>query len=304
MLLESIFSHSHYLKAKSKIQMNILIADSGSTKTNWILMHNAKVVSEYHSLGINPFVQNAIEIENILKEVYEASKMYKGALNIHFYGAGCTTLEKKKIIQSGLNKAGFNTVNINIEHDLLAAARSLFNDRQGIACILGTGSSSGVYNGKDISEQVMSLGYVLGDEGAGADMGKRLLVEMLKERMPDDLYSIFKTSYSISNQEIIDRIYKGERPNQFIASFTPFLSQNITHSFCRKIVEASLSRFISLNIEQYERSKDIELGFVGSVAFSFKDILIPMLEGYGYKIGSILKDPMPGLIEYHSTELS
>ena len=255
---------------------------------------------ELKGLGVNPFVQNSDEIYEILRATGENVLDQFVPDEIFFYGTGCSTEEKCQVIEESLFRAGFHIASVNVQHDLLAAARALFSDREGIACILGTGSSSGIYNGSEITDQVMSLGYVLGDEGAGVDMGKRLLVEVLKERMPSELIKAFKQDFIYSNQEIKNMIYSSERPNQFIASFTPFLNKNIEHQFCRNIVEDSFKQFISLNIDLYEEAIESNIGFVGTVAYSFKDILESLFESRKLQVEKILKEPMEGLIEFHS----
>ncbi len=275
----------------------ILIADSGSTKTHWNLVDNGRVEKEIFSAGINPFYQNEAEIAN---EVRQISTQINGVLisAVYFYGAGCLP-EKKDIIAVAFSPF-FPDAKIEINTDLLAAARALFAENKGIACILGTGSNSCFYDGKCITKNVSPLGFILGDEGSGAVLGKKLIGDLLKNQLPEKLRRCFFESYQITPAEIMEVVYKRPFPNRYLAQFTRFLHDHKEEKSIYELIYSCFSDFFRRNVQQYDYLNN-ETSFAGSVAFYFEDILRKAATDNQITVGEIIKTPMKGLIEFHNT---
>lgn len=274
-----------------------LIADSGSTKTNWCLIDAKSVILEIFTAGINPFYQDEVAISNeIEKELVPKIKSYK--INaITFYGAGCSFPEKKAVVGNALGKH-FPDITIEVQSDLLGAARSLFGRNEGIACILGTGSNSCYYDGKTIVENVSPLGFILGDEGSGAVLSKTLVADCLKKQLPEQLCSQLMNKYELTPAAILENVYKKPFPNRYLAQFTPFISANIHEPSIQAIVYNGFTSFFKRNISQYPNDK--EIGFVGSVAHHLSKVLQQVASDNNYKIAVIVQNPMNGLVLYHS----
>lgn len=275
----------------------ILIADSGSTKTSWYISDEQGNSKMFHSNGINPFFRDTSDIYNELTKVF--SELEKASIcNIYFYGAGIINPEKGQIVSAALQGI-FPKADIETQSDLLAAARATLGNNEGIACILGTGSNSCFYDGHKILKNVPPLGYILGDEGSGAVLGKKLVADYLKGLLPHKLSAKFKAQYNISYSDFLNRIYKKEKPNQFLAQFAPFLKENISDKYCENLVKTSFQEFVNKNIIQYKKAKNIPICFVGSLAYFFKNQLTEVLNSNHLQTGTIEKEPLPGLIQFH-----
>lgn len=274
----------------------ILIADSGSTKTDWRVIDHAGEGLKLSTPGINPFYQTTEEIVSILKE--SGFEVQSQVSNVFFYGAGCAFEEKNKVVAEAI--ASFLPESeIEIQSDLVGAARALCNREAGIACILGTGSNSCFYDGNKIVENVSPLGFILGDEGSGAVMGKKLIADYLKEQMPLSLRKKFLDTYGVSNRDVLEAVYRKPFPNRYLAKFAPFLTSNIQNSYIHSLVADSFTDFIRRNIYRYASCYDLPVHFIGSVAFYLKDILEETAKKAKIRIGNIYKSPMDGLIKYH-----
>ncbi len=277
----------------------ILIADSGSTKTDWLLTtENGSTVDNYTTKGINPFYQNSDEIRILIQKELRIS--YDNISHLYFYGAGCANEEKNRTVQNALNKIMPNT-NIEINSDLLGAARALCGNKQGIACILGTGSNSCLYNGKTIVQNVSPLGYIIGDEGSGAVIGKNLIADILKNQLPKTIVDTFFKEYNTSRDDILNHIYKQPFANRYLAQYTKFIYKNIQHKELENIVIDSFHSFISRNLYQYKDTFEYKINFTGSIAYFFKDQLKYTLQKNNLSAGIIYKAPMEGLANYHAT---
>jgi N-acetylglucosamine kinase-like BadF-type ATPase len=279
----------------------ILIADSGSTKTDWCVLDNAVVLKHVYTKGINPFYQTqeeiAIEIEiNLVPELKDLNIQ-----KIYFYGAGCSFPEKKQLVISALI-SHFNKADIEVESDLLGAARALFASNDGIACILGTGSNSCFYNGTEIVENVSPLGFILGDEGSGAVLGKTLIADCLKNQLTPKLKDKLLSDYKLTPAIILDNVYKQAFPNRFLAKLTPFILEHIDEPSIFNIVYDSFDAFFVRNVMQYD-FENKKVGFVGSIAFHFRDTLEIVASERGIAISEIVQSPMNGLVEYHKRPL-
>jgi glucosamine kinase len=276
----------------------ILIADSGSTKTNWALIDKGQVLKVFKTEGINPFFRSTESIYDEIKK--DLIPQIEGKISeVHFYGAGIINTEKGaglKIIFHQL----FPDALIETQSDLLAAARATCGNQPGIACILGTGSNSCLFDGQKILEQVSPLGFILGDEGSGAVMGRKLLGDYLKKVMPDDLRKKFNSEYDIEWSEILEKVYKKERPNLFLSGFTKFIYKNIQAEYCQIFVRKEFEAFVDRNLLNYSGCKHHPINFVGSIGFYFQDILKEVLKNRSLNCALILKDPMEGLISFHS----
>jgi len=276
-----------------------LIADSGSTKTHWCVIEDKKILKEIFTKGINPFYQSKEEIENELRFNLIPSLAEFVIDEVHFYGAGCAFQEQKKLI-SQIIQLFYPNAYIEIQSDLLGAARSLFANEKGIACILGTGSNSCLYDGKKIVMNVPSLGFILGDEGSGAVLGKKLVADVLKNQLSQELSTNFLNQYHLNIEIILENVYKKPFPNRYLAQFTPFLKENIQHPLIYNIVYTAFNDFFIRNISQYLSKENVSVAFVGSIAFHFSEILKKVASEKQIVISMIRQHPMEGLITYHS----
>jgi N-acetylglucosamine kinase-like BadF-type ATPase len=276
----------------------ILIADSGSTKTNWCVTENSMVIKQIFTKGINPFYQTEEEITRELE--LSLIPFLKGIQidQVYYYGTGCAFPDKIAMVSGALGWH-FKNVSIEVQSDLLGAARSLFLVKKGIACILGTGSNSCLYDGRQIVENVSPLGFILGDEGSGAVLGKTLLADCLKNQLPAILKDKLLNTYELSPQIILENVYKKPFPNRFLAKFTPFLLENIQEPSIYKIVYDSFDAFFIRNVMQYPL-ENLQVGFVGSIAHYFREILETVASKRGITISQVVQNPMEGLVEYHS----
>ena len=278
----------------------ILIADSGTTKTEWCIITDNGTTESLITPGINPFYQEAENITSILQREFTAAKKFDA---IYFYGAGCINLEKQHIVRKSLLQI-FETSNIFIGSDLLAAAHSLCQDQPGVACILGTGSNSCYYNGSEIEANVSPLGFILGDEGSGAVLGKKLVGDILKKQLPQILINEFFETYQTTAAEILENVYKKPFPSRYLANYTKFLSKNINHPEIENIVVSSFREFVTRNLLQYPGIKRTPIHFTGSIAFYFEVQLRKAIEEQHLVLGNIERAPMNGLIKYHNSKIS
>ncbi len=275
----------------------LLIADSGSTKTTWCLIdRSTSRVNTIQTDGINPFYQDENAIYHTLSDQF--GKISEPVDEIHFYGAGCANQKVNDIVGNAL-KMFFDTENIEVSSDLLAAARALCQHNRGIACILGTGSNSCYYNGNDIELHVSPLGFILGDEGSGAVLGKRLLADVLKNQLPAHIIRLFFEQYKTTRDEILENIYRIPFPNRYAAGFTTFISRHINDTSLEKLVTGEFELFFKRNILQYTDFDKLDIHFAGSIAYHFKKQLHSVMQNMNLRSGKILQAPMDGLIEYH-----
>ncbi len=279
----------------------ILIADSGSTKTDWILLDKDTVVKKINTIGLNPYFFTKEKVVEVLNnELIPSLIEYKNNIKtVYFYGAGCSNETNNGIINYALVNI-FKNTKIFVEHDLLAAARALLLKNSGIACILGTGSNACLYDGNDITKTNLSLGYILGDEGGGVNISKNLLKKYLSNDLPDDLNKKFEVKFNYKKDEIVRKIYKESNPNTFIASFMPFVAENINDEFCLNLVLDSFDDFFKYQVSKLSSNKNIEIGCVGSIAHIFEKQFKIISEKWSYKVNCIYKTPIDGLIKFHN----
>ena len=278
----------------------ILIADCGSTKIDWCVVNDGKVVEQIFTSGINALLMTEVQIrETLAAELAEKVKGY-AIESVYYYGAGCLFDDICANVRRAIAHNVPTAKTIEVHSDLLAAARALCGQNEGIACILGTGSNSCYYNGKEIVDNVSPLGYILGDEGSGAVLGKLLVGDVLKNQLPKELCEKFLAEYDLDRQKIIEGVYKKPAANRFLASLSPFLIKNIEEPAIHRLVLNAFKSFFVRNIENYSNYKSMPVSFVGSVAFYYKDVLAEAAKALDITIGTIIKSPMEGLVKYHS----
>lgn len=279
----------------------ILIADCGSTKIDWCLLEKTKVAKQIFTCGINAVMTTEEEIRGRIKSelIPELDTLASEVRSVFFYGAGCISPEVCGNVSRAL-KANLPTAEtVEVYSDLVAAARALCGHEPGIACILGTGSNSCLYDGVGVADNVSPLGFILGDEGSGAVLGKLFIGDVLKKQMPQEICARFLDEYDLDLLTIIRRVYREPQPNRFLASITPFLSKNIEVPEIHDMVLNAFKAFFRRNIRNYTNYDSYPINFIGSVAFYFRDVLAEAAEAEGCHLGQVVKSPMPGLIRYH-----
>ncbi len=278
----------------------ILIADSGATKTDWLLVNNTNNTF-ITTAGINAYYMSSEAIISMLHNELMPSISAEAVSSIYYYGAGCSTEAKCTKISDLLNEL-FPNASIEVNHDMLAAARSLCDSKPGIACILGTGSNSCVYDGHKITRQMVSLGYFFGDEGSGTHLGKLLITDYLRGEMPDHISDKLTDEFNLSLELVLDNIYNKPSPNRFLASFAPFIQQNSKDKYIRQLITKSFSEFLKMGVMKFSGFEKFEVSFVGSIAFHFKEILIEVASEKKININRIQKSVIEGLMEYHKEQ--
>ena len=277
--------------------MNILIADSGSTKTDWSLAEDGKILRQIKTGGINPVFLSDKELELEIKELARQVEDIRPEA-IHFYGAGCIPTQTERVIRA-LRQAFPAADEVEVASDMLGAARALCGRRAGIACILGTGSNSCFYDGENIVANVSPLGFILGDEGSGAVLGKLLVGSLLKNQLTPGLKEAFLEQYALTPADIIERVYRRPLPNRFLASLSPFLAAHLEDAGVHQLVLDAFRDFLRRNVMQYDwQAHDVHC--CGSIAFHYKKILAEAAVSLGIRIGQVIQSPMEGLVRYHT----
>jgi N-acetylglucosamine kinase-like BadF-type ATPase len=276
----------------------MLIVDSGSMKTDWGVVQHGQLVQQVSTKGMNPYFLSEEELESEFVEVALPQLGFNSFDAVYFYGSGCTP-QKVPIVSNILMNHIKVTKTLEVATDMLAAARALCGRKSGIACIMGTGSNSCYYDGGKIADHIPPLGYILGDEGSGAVLGKLLVGEILKNQWTPALKEKFLKQYELTPADIIERVYCQPFPNRFLASLSPFLAQNIREPMVHALVVNSFKDFLKRNVMRYDyRSNKVH--FVGSIACYYKETLMQAVAEMGMKAGRIVKSPMEGLLEFHT----
>lgn len=278
----------------------ILVADCGSTKIDWCLLNDGKVVKQVFTLGMNAVMLTEEEMRQRLADELAPELAGYPVASVYFYGAGCISEEVCSNVARAIRANLPSAETVEVHTDLLAASRALCGHDRGIACILGTGSNSCYYDGTRIVDNVSPLGFILGDEGSGAVLGKILLGDVLKNQLPADLCEKFLSQYDLDRLSIIRRVYKEPQPNRFMASVTPFLIENIDRPEIHALVLNAFKAFFTRNIAQYPGYADLAVNFIGSIAYYYREVLEEAAAACGCRIGSIIKSPMEGLIRFHT----
>ncbi len=278
----------------------ILVADCGSTKIDWCLLNNGKVEKQVFTMGMNAVMLTEEEMRTRIADELVAELEGYTVEEVYFYGAGCISPEVCGNVQRAIAANLPSAKKIEVHTDLLAAARALFGHNPGIACIMGTGSNSCYYDGEEIRDNVSPLGFILGDEGSGAVLGKLLIGDVLKNQLPADLCEKFLKQYELDRNTIIRRVYKEPQGNRFLASVTPFLIQNIDRAEVHELVLNSFKAFFKRNIAQYNDYTKLDVNFVGSIAHYYRPVLEEAAAACGCHVGTVIKSPMEGLIKFHT----
>jgi N-acetylglucosamine kinase-like BadF-type ATPase len=277
---------------------NILIADSGATKAEWSLVGGGKTKT-ISTQGISPYFLDTKQISELLQKELMPKLRGQRIDEVYYYGTGCANPANARSVAKAI-KTQLPHASIDVTHDLLAAARALCGHEKGIACILGTGSNSCFYNGKKMVKNSPGLGYVLGDEGSGAYLGKKVLQYYLYGTFDDELRGRFDLTYMTNTTEILENVYKKPLPNRYLAGFAKFLAENRGHFMIENIIEDGLNDFFFNHLCKYREIWQMPVNFVGGVAYGFRDVLQELCNVYEFQLGTVLKKPMSGLIEYHS----
>ena len=274
----------------------ILIADSGFTKTDWRIIDESGQSNQARTAGINPYYQTEEEMQQVVQNLY--FQLPDNVDEIYYYGTGCSSgINRQKI--SNILQHYYPTANIDVNHDLLAAARSLCGAESGIACILGTGTNSCLYDGENIIANVPSLGWAVADEGGGTYLGKTLVTDYYRKDMPKHLRELFKSTFELTKDGFLTKMYQEPMPGRFLASFAKFIGANVSDPYMHQLVSAGFETFISKNVKKYERYESLPVHFTGSVAFHFSTILRSVAADQGLYVKHISEHPIAGLTLFH-----
>jgi glucosamine kinase len=278
----------------------ILIADSGGSKTDWRMVQSDGKINQASLPGFNPYYQPIEDLKRNVEEILLPKINGKDQVDkIFFYGAGVSSVKNQLTIKSAFLEY-FPEAQIEIGWDLLAAARALCGREPGIACIMGTGSNSCLYDGENIVDNVANLGWILADEGSGAHLGKQFLVDYLRKKLPETLSKQFYERFPLTREEFLEKVYQEEKPSAFLASFAKFLFQHLKEPYCYKLVYNSFSEFYENNVMKYKNYQNLKIHFTGSIAFYFSDVLRQVASDKGLTVKNILEGPIAGLTLYHT----
>lgn len=274
----------------------IIVADSGSSKTDWMVYHPDETQS-FSTQGINPYFLNAHDIVKILSKNKGLGSIAEKVKEVYFFGAGCSSPDKHEIVSNGLSSF-FTKAFVSVDHDLIGSAYATCGNEEGLTCILGTGSNISYYDGSTVHNGKHGLGYVLGDEGSGTFFGRKVLVSYLYGTMPKELQEIFATTFEVTKDDVITNIYQKPFPNSYLASFSKFMVANKSHAFIQQMLKDGFQEFVDTNVKDYKMYKSIPCNFVGSIAFYYQDELKEVCAKNQIKIGKILQKPIEGIFEY------
>lgn len=277
----------------------IIIADGGSTKTNWCLLDDSNKKIYFNTEGYNPYFVDSHYIVSSLKKGLPNDIPFEQIKEVYYYGAGVHNAEKAKIVEDAIQVV-FPKSNVEVGHDLLAAARALLGDTAGFAAILGTGTNTCIYDGNEITHNIDSAAYILGDEGSGSYIGKKLLTDFIRGLMPEDVAEVFYNTYKLTPDEIMDNVYTKPLANRFCASFSKFVYDNNANiEYTRSIVNDAFEAFFANLVSKYPNYQSYTFNCIGSVGYNFRNVLADKANQYGMEVGKILRSPIDDLVEYH-----
>ena len=293
-----------------------LIIDAGSTKTDWMLLDGKTVKNRFQTDGFNPNYSDRKDLENILSlvetqcfaspnnilfgiETQCIATLPQFIQSIHYYGTGCGNEQNCQLIKE-VFQSHFPNAEISVTHDLMAACHALFGHEKGIACILGTGSNSCVYDGENITKRAVSLGYLVGDEGSGMYIGREVVKAYFYGFMPDDLHQKFDATYHLELKEFIDKAYHQPQPSKYLASFAKFAGEHQDEPFMHDLIQGCFEDFVKAFILRFDDCKSLKISFIGSVAFHFQDILKECIKSHDLTLGEVMTSPAAGLVRYYS----
>lgn len=279
----------------------IIIADSGSTKADWAVVDETGIPRVIVTMGFNPVYHTEELIYEKVYNAFDGNIELERVSNIYYYGTGCWDAEKKSTISKALARI-FPQSDILVEHDLLGAARAACGKHAGIACILGTGSNSCLFDGYNITDNVTNLGYFIGDEGSGSHLGKELVRAYFYRELPADLIRQFEERYPGGKAAILENVYQKDTPNVYLAKFTRFLSEHKDNIFIQRLVYKSFSEFIDRHVRKYKSHLSLPVSFIGSVAYHFKEFLEIILEERSMVLGNFVRKPIDSLVDFHKDD--
>lgn len=275
----------------------ILVADSGSSRSDWMLSLPFDKPLTFTTKGLNPYFVSEKEIERVIHNVPEIMPYVKDVTEVYFFGSGCTSPDRRELVSNALSEL-FSEAFISVELDLLGSAYATCGNRKGYVATLGTGSDFTFYNGEDIEVSNQGVGYVLGDEGSGVWFGKSLITDYLYGKMPPDLASDFSNKYRVTKEIVVKNVYQKSMPNTYIASFVPFLSDHLGHPYVESLLEEGFSEFVKVAIMPHDDYRDFVCHFVGSIAYFFEPQLKQVCKNMGVQMGMILRNPMQNLFDF------
>ncbi|MBS1556241.1 MAG: N-acetylglucosamine kinase [Bacteroidetes bacterium] len=279
----------------------IIIADSGGSKIDWRLLLKNGEVKQAHTAGFNPYYQPLGHLQTVIRDSL-VPLTAEAVTKIFYYGTGVSSEKNQNLIQSAFAEH-YPNAKIEIGWDLLAAARALCGHERGIACILGTGSNSCLYDGEQIIDNVANLGWILADEGSGTNLGKQIIFDYFRGNMPEKLAAQFKARFPWSREEVLEKVYQQEKPGAFLASFAKFIFQHLKEPYCYQLVYKSFDEFYTNNVMKYANYQQTKVHFTGSIAFYFSDVLRQVANDKGITVKNILEGPIAGLTLYHQKDL-
>lgn len=277
-----------------------LLADSGSTKTEWVLFDKSSKSMVFRTMGLNPYHNTDLQIHDELVQ-FKNSFENESFDNIYFYGSGCSGVQVERM--TAIFRKIFDNSKIVIESDILGASRALFGQNQGIASILGTGSNSVIYSDGKIQRGIESMGYLLGDEGSGSVLGRQILLAWLRGKFDDKLTEHFNEKYKITPAIIRENLYQKPFVNRFLASFSIFASDNMHDKAIRKILLKHFNSYFKYQLLKLNESNNYKIGIVGSIGFYFQEIILEIASIYNLDINKIIQSPIDDLIRFHQNEL-
>lgn len=277
----------------------ILIADSGSTKCDWLLTDTTGArLGEYKTIGFNPLFQSSETIAAEIKKDGELAGLSRDVERIYYYGAGVSSTERIRVVHKALQHV-FPSASVHTGHDLAAASYASYNGQPAITCILGTGSNSCFFDGNEIIEKRPALGFILGDEGSGAYFGKQLITAWLYTKLPAGIQEELQDEYLLTKQDIFEAVYQKPRPNVYLAGFMPFIIKHRNHPYFADMVHRGMLHFLEEHVLCYENAREVPIHFIGSVAFSFREEMKQALAELGLQKGDIIQKPIERLVDYH-----
>jgi glucosamine kinase len=275
----------------------LLVADSGSTKADWILTRSDHQTIHFRTKGINPFFLSEKDITLVFQNAPEIQPYVNEVKEIYFFGAGCSSPDKRELISNALTKV-FKNAFVSVDIDIIASIYATCGSSSGICCILGTGSNIAYFDGTKIHDSKHGLGYILGDEGSGTYFGRQLITSFLYETMPAELSSAFNEKFKINKESVIKRVYQKPSPNSFLASFAPFMGEHLDHPFIKDLLRKGFEEFVESNIMSYPNYRSQLCHFVGSIGYHFDEILRDVCKEKQIKVGKILKHPIDELSSF------
>lgn len=280
----------------------ILIADSGSTKTDWRVIDEDQKIHQARTEGLNPYLVSHERMVEVLREqLYPQLRSI--IREVHFYGAGCSTEASSNKVSLALGDV-FHDAELTVNNDQLGAARALCGKEAGIACILGTGSNTCLYDGTQIVDNIPPLGYILGDEGSGSNIGKELINRYFRRELPADIKERLEKRFDMSKENVLDKVYRESYPNRYMASFAKFVFQNLKDPYMMRMVYELFARFFDKTIAHYENHQQYKIHFTGSIAFYFANLLRQVANEKGLRVFNILETPIAGLTLFHQEALN